>query len=361
MNVTYLLGAGASCECLPTYKNFKTRFSQFLYFLFNQKGKIDPEYSDDLSELTKILGEIDKEFVFHNTPDTIAKKYFHLNDTTRLDQLKNSLILFFLFEQITKDPPIDNDGASIKNIIDKRYDSFIAGLLKPIPKRLELIENINILSWNYDLQFEIAFSRYLNASISKVQDHIQSFPKILPQNIPFTKNKFSLIHLNGIAYARPDSHHKHDHIGFFINRDEEMASYLIQVYHALHTINTQHEIGGNRLLTFAWENLNEDYKVKLSPTIENAMLVAEDTEVLVINGYSFPVFNRSIDRQLFEKMDNLDKVYIQSPQAKDIENIIKGDLLENKGGIGFFDLGYWNQFYIPSEWSKKKPELYGFA
>ena len=52
-----------------------------------------------------------------------------------------------------------------------------------------------------------------------------------------------------------------------------------------------------------------DYKVKwpvITPTTGKI-------EVMVIVGYSFPHFNRSIDDEHFRRMKSLKKIYIQDP------------------------------------------------
>jgi hypothetical protein len=42
----------------------------------------------------------------------------------------------------------------------------------------------------------------------------------------------------------------------------------------------------------------------------------KDAEVLVVIGYSFPYFNRSVDRELISNMKDLRRVHFQSPEAK---------------------------------------------
>jgi len=52
--------------------------------------------------------------------------------------------IFFTAEQVRMQP-------------DYRYDSFFASILNDLQS---FPENIKILSWNYDLQFEISFAEY---------------------------------------------------------------------------------------------------------------------------------------------------------------------------------------------------------
>jgi hypothetical protein len=343
MNITYLFGAGASCNCLPTYANFYNRFNSFLEFIHKQ-SESNGTKEIKVESLRSAIEIVMKEFLFHNTPDTIAKKYFHLGDDEMLNRLKNTLTVFFLYEQ-----SLGSANNEEKHLIDKRYDSFIAALLKPIPKKIELLENINILTWNYDLQFEICFSKYMDQYIHEVQDYVQSFPKIeKDEGNNYQENAFSLIHLNGIAFPKPHREADIERMGSFYEPTFAFAIYLSEVYE--HLILKR---ASNKLLKFAWENMNPDYSLKSSHILDKALAIAEKTQVLVINGYSFPGFNREIDKELFNKMYGVKTIYIQSPQANDIENIIKSDLIEEGSTPPIFkNVGYWNQFFIPSEWSK---------
>ena len=108
--------------------------------------------------------------------------------------------------------------------LDKRYDAFMASIIKPIKGKLKIYDQFKILTWNYDLQFEIAYSRYESQSIPSCQKRIQSYPLILPEgNEKFDINKFGIIHLNGIAYARgSDSTGFKDFLGSFFNDDQEV-------------------------------------------------------------------------------------------------------------------------------------------
>ncbi len=131
-----------------------------------------------------------------------------------------------------------------------------------------------------------------------------------------------------------------------------MIKYLSDLFVYLQT-----QQRNNRLLKFAWENLNPDYSLKKDDCLEKALLIAERTQILVIIGYSFPGFNREIDKKIFNKMLGLKKIYIQSPNAESIEKIIQSDLIiEGRPQVVYDDLGYWDQFHIPSEWSKT-PEV----
>lgn len=331
-NVTYLLGAGASAGALPIYKNFKERFKIFAD-LFNTnhfKSGLSPELLIELNNLSILLSCFLKDFEYHNTPDTIAKKLFHVGKSysgLTLEKTKIILILFFLYEQIGDQKNSINDIGNLyydisKDIIDKRYDVLLATLLKPIEKKFELLPNVKILTWNYDLQLEITCSKYKSTNISVSQDLLQSFPKVANNNTGFDLEKFSIIHLNGIAYASNLNDNVNDYVGSNISISPELARYLLSIYKDLN--DPKKDKSFINLLSFAWEKVDASENISVDNlNIQKALDIASATEILVVIGYSFPIFNRIIDKAIIEKMNNIKKVYIQDSNPEKIESTIR--------------------------------------
>lgn len=364
--VTYLLGAGASCGCLPIYQNFPERFRQFQEFINSSKQKVH------ITDQFLAIGKIDttctrllKEFDFHSTPDTIAKKYYHRNDLesyNNLIELKKVLILFFMFEQC-----LDiNSFSSIPKIyenkmkIDKRYDSFISSILKPSFKKIEVLNNFNILTWNYDLQFEIAFSNFSGTSLIESAKTLQS--NYITYNQKYDTDSCSLIHLNGVAFSiRKDNTGVSFYpYGCFYDYNTTFAEEIAKHYLSLNEDNLYNSI------CFGWEN-DETYSHKNSIqqiSLNHALNVAEATEILVIIGYSFPIFNRDIDSQIIASMKGLKKIFIQSPKAieqKDSFIAAFRSINSNIGDRSVFPDSSTNSFYIPSETSITNQGFYGFG
>ena len=50
------------------------------------------------------------------------------------------------------------------------------------------------------------------------------------------------------------------------------------------------------LLTFAWESQNHQ---RFSNSLELSKEIIKGSEILVVIGYSFPFFNREIDKEIF--------------------------------------------------------------
>ena len=83
----------------------------------------------------------------------------------------------------------------INQQLDSRYDSFFATLLN---NNKLLNPNINIVSWNYDMQFELAYSdfNFDRYNIGMIQDMLQVFPTAHINNY-VDYNKSAIIKLNG--------------------------------------------------------------------------------------------------------------------------------------------------------------------
>ena len=86
-----------------------------------------------------------------------------------------------------------------------------------------------------------------------------------------------------------------------------------------------------------------DIKEQIKPFVN-------DAEVIIIIGYTYPFFNREIDRWIVQEMPNLKKIYIQDPNAENIQtNLLsviqeKEKLIENSKLITTTD-----SFFIPPE------------
>lgn len=361
LNVTYLFGAGASCNCLPMYSNFQQRFERFYNFLKRSHELPKKQYPGELEALIEKVNVLRGEFKFHSTPDTIAKKYFHSYDgQQKLNDLKQVIILYFLFEQTIKNanayggsPYIevftknDNDKGA-EEATDKRYDAFIASILKPKQGAIELLPNIKVLTWNYDIQFELAYMNYIQKDFFAVQSAIQSLPEVM-DTTKLDNNKFAIVHLNGIAYAKEKLDGQKELIGVAIENAVDVVGYLLRVYIA---IEQGRVFGGRKFLSFAWENMDEDFNVIADGRYDFAKDIARETDVLVINGYSFPNFNRAIDSELLALMKKLQKVYIQSPIAEDIKKIVEQLVPNLSPRPNIEDVRYYNQFYLP-DWNQR--------
>lgn len=368
-NVTYLLGAGASANSLPVIQNFNERLiivSKILKDItsLNQKEKIRTVNTERIKTKKQVINDLEwliESASSHQTIDTLAKKFYHKNHGD-LVRLKRILIFFFQFEQklgplireYIEVESVFNDNR-IKENFDKRYDSFIAAILKNNPTGISLLDNVKVLSWNYDCQFEIALQKYTAYSIRETKINYQIFPNagsFTFNNPLFDKGKFGFIKLNGSAEYDPflfyqDSQKKH-----FLESEEEDEVELIDILLDFYSKSVEMENTQNSHITYfnySWEIVGEftnKYAGYMS-NIQNAYSIAETTDILVVIGYSFPFFNREIDRQIMNSK-SIGKVYVQDldPTSRIFTIQESFSNLRNKK---IQPINFTNSFFLPPE------------
>jgi hypothetical protein len=330
LNFTYYIGAGASCNVLPLVKDFPERLNKFRIDILSNRNSIESEDQTKVNKLITDISWLEKESLNHASIDTFAKKLYIQNKDYELLKLKAALSCYFLYEQ------------AIKNV-DQRYDSFFASILEKDSTNIKLPENIKIISWNYDIQFEKSFAIYSN-SPDYIATTLQAYPASSDRNNTIDYNKFAIVRLNGIA-------------GVHLTQDGKIARYLKNFLSNSYSLELLKEIikiydiylnkseSYFPLLNFAWEE--NKFKQTFLP---NALEIAKNTEILIIIGYSFPFFNRKIDKMILEKMVNIKKIYLQVPvedQEAYKERIIS---MNEKFKDKVFLINDLNRFYIPNEY-----------
>lgn len=349
--VTYLFGAGASANALPLVNELPKRMNELAdhwikgenrnknlllsenEFFSNFPSKSKREYQNQLLDDMKWLST---EAAKHASVDTLAKKFFLKGTSERknLWRLKNALSMFFIFEQ-TRFPA------------DIRYDSFFASILNGHSKGFP--ENIKILTWNYDYQFEKAYSEYSGWSDLEVnQNDLKIISKHSQVEPPMG---FAIVKLNGTtAFSdRSGSHILEPLSNITVQLNIETVNALANYYAAA----IEAKEGYYPLLSFAWEGEGSKGKT----IVDKAIACAKDTEVLVVIGYSFPFFNREVDRKIIGAMKDLKKVYFQAPDAENIKTrfqAVRGkDLQDNsKDGMPYPELVAYPEvgsFLLPDE------------
>lgn len=380
-DVTYYFGAGASAQALPTYFNFKERLEYFVYIIdsFLSSG----ESYTGTKELRIELKDLINELEYHGTPDLVVKKYFHLGDDNKVFQLKNLINIFFIFEQ-TIDHYYGIDDKERNNPIskryDKRYDSLIARILRPEKGTFQLPSNFKILTWNYDFQFELSAKRYMSGiSFQELSNELQSYPRIFSKDKKFQEiniERFSICHLNGIALSLASLMEQNELLEYSlgnsfsykntgdgqtgINFNALKVIFDVYEYYRSNYFNFVVEEELNSNIFFGWEMMESDYEPNLDFKIYKAAIeIAQQTDILVVCGYSFPDFNAVIDKKILGAMKGLRKVYIQSPEASKIKGIIQRYLRNEVNGhlpnesLAFESTEDCSQFLVPSEFTEK--------
>ncbi len=293
--VTYILGAGASANELPVVKHYAKRLSEFERKLHSEKpvSMIHRRNLDTYRGYIRKL--LDRMSAKDMTVDTLAKEAYIKNDIELLNTIKKALVFFFSASQF------------VERKIDKRYSNFITHM---IDERRQWPENVKILNWNYDFQFQIAANEY--AGENWEIDHTPtSFSGLLPYypcsgaNQRPLEYEHSLIHLNGIAgFYYQGTTQKIRRYG----SKDNVCSYDDLFKQMLH--EPEHQ---EHLFTFAFETKGRSHSI-----IEKRIKYAKDmifkTNYLVLIGYSFQDENYEVDSKLFDVMKNdngLKKIIVQ--------------------------------------------------
>lgn len=330
--ITYIFGAGASRNALPIVGEIPIRILKLIEFLENEDLSLESDLSFDFPNgNTKSKREWQLEMIDalkwalqasqkHASVDTFAKKLFIKDQFDELKRLKVALSVFFIFEQIRSKP-------------DFRYDAFFASLLNE--NIHDLPENVRI-SWNYDYQFELSFSEYTGSTdIKQNQEKLRVYTK---HGNEHARGGFGIYKLNGTTGLQHDNGRIYLYSPSLTTAiDRSFVEQITKSY-----ITATYQKGTTPALSFAWER---DFGGDI---VAKAVEKTKDTSVLIVIGYSFPFFNRTIDRQIIGSMDQLSKVYFQSPDADTVKERFQA-LKDNLSGIQLVPKYDVDQFLLPFE------------
>jgi hypothetical protein len=308
-NYLYWLGAGASANALPLVASFENVLREFKDKLaFITINKSVPGQKQVRDEFIFKIDWMLENLAVHASVDTFAKKLYFKRDTQNLKVLKAILSCFFVAEQSTKR-------------VDYRYDSFFASILKfDGLSSVQIPDDIKFLLWNYDLQIEKAYFGYVDDENKVIKD------------LTFSK---SLYHLNGYCgTTKPGLIGKEFKEAFQIK--PEISNLILELY-------SDYCQGAISDINFAWE-MNENYfNNSINP-------VTESIREVIIIGYSFPFFNREVDKQIFQRLKDVEKIYVQSPQES-MTGIKERILAISPNLPKIIPIEDTSQFYIPFDYN----------
>jgi len=354
--VIYLLGAGASYGSRGVLPHFSvpfmssdnmqppkgiirglpilSEFPQAVAQMQDEVGKNQDDNNKIISEILTHILNVSKEYP---TIDTYAKMLYTTKQIEEYEKFKEQIALFFLMWQ-----------RSHKH--DIRYDAFIASLIDAETREFP---PMTILTWNYDMQFEMSYSKYITEgrALWKIWDKLNVYCKSngsLPKyNV---EHPFAFIKLNGSAMfhaSKPDDRSLRYTLQDVMWRStdgEQFVKDICSIYE-----NSQHK---NIFavpeyvneLSYAWEDFGKE-QIK-----QNLAQRGADCETLVIIGYSFPYVNREIDRHIFSSMPKLKTIYVQDIDAVNVKERVTAiyEYMQKDVPriISKTDVG---QFFIPNE------------
>jgi hypothetical protein len=127
-----------------------------------------------------------------------------------------------------------------------------------------------------------------------------------PLDVKRWEDGFSIFKLNGTTGFKTNRGTGHLHDEFEIKDPERLLKQFITHY-ALTFLDDNNKV--TPLLSFAWES---DWREDTRTLLETAQKAVQNSDVLVIIGYSIPFFNRRVDRQVLSSLaGSVKSIYIQ--------------------------------------------------
>lgn len=328
--ITYLFGAGASAQVMPTVKKMPERmkfvrdFIEKTYIYKDEETLTVNEHTFKKNDAKLYLLEgLEKLYDYssnHSTVDTYAKKLFINRAIQEANELNFFLALYFNIEQKIVG-------------IDPRYDTFFISILNE--DGYNFPNNLKFLSWNYDLQMEAAYRNIINQK--------NNFLKFNHEYKELKKDEFTSIKLNGSCNF--SQHSDLFPLDQSILNDKSSSTDLdfsLQ-YGYLQLKNKKIIYENGRInINFAWYR-DEGLIHKVAENYDQ-------TEILIVIGYSFPFFNRKVDRKIIRSMEKLKKIYIQDCIPQNIQSRFLSILPDWKErDIDIIPVEDIDEFFLPPE------------
>lgn len=308
--ITYLFGAGASCQSMPMVANFVSRFENYTYFLAHHIGNIAGEFIQENEAFIKSVKS-------HLSFDTFFKKLFHLDRQDEIIRFKAFLNLYFYFEHVVQTSEISTYIEKYKDYgkeysLDPRYEALIAGLLKPIKGDAKFYNDVTFITWNYDLNLLYAIFNFVRKGVSFAEfiNRLRT-----SDNYFQITDQLKVIHLNGYVYDRKITE-------FGSISLNQLKKDLSERMLGINSGDELRDYGTS--IKFAWEDgLSED---KQSRFLQEAVDAISHSHSIIVTGYSFPLYNRIVDKVMFRR-ENLDRsvIYIRDPRASEIKESFHAD------------------------------------
>ena len=350
-NVTYLIGAGASAgkysdnghkdEGLPIVSEIQDSILGIILFIQKteipitlnlRKPQLGLNSVDDWKKMREILlarfEDLHAKCRENATIDTYAKKLILKGEIGSFKNLEQMLTLFFIWEQLIERP-------------DSRYDTFLANILG---RNLRFPDYIRVISWNYDSQFEIAYHEYnpnntLSVGSKRTNHKIPHDITKINGTATFTNQDY-FPKFRKDFQAEIDATEGDDLYNSAQVKDQKKLIKLICLYKS-YIVDSE----DNTDLSFAFDETSTPSQAILDSINE----IIKKTDVLVIIGYTFPFFNRQIDRQILENLKPNAKIYIQDKYPKSVRQSLEAVLTDVQRQVQIVEIERTEQFYLPPE------------
>ena len=201
--------------------------------------------------------------------------------------------------------------------------------------------DIRVVSWNYDMQFEKSFAEFIPDSDLAERRNSGKMLQVVPTGVESKEHYdgiFSIYKLNGTAGTR-DNHEMIIKSYDPVICGQLSADHLLPLtLHFYQNVTRGHD---EPYLQFAWEDDNR--RDNVLDLIERFSPV----RTVVVIGYSFPLFNRDLDRKVFELLGP-EEVILQVARDDSVRDRLVGIGVDSGMIEVVIDS---DQFHIPNVYS----------
>ena len=304
---------------------------RFANELVNGDYKVVPEHEDVFASLCSEMRALADRAKSYPSIDLLARILYLRGEKAELRQLKATLSAYYALEQS-------------RSHSDPRYGFFFAYMAdRDANGILAMPTNMRVVSWNYDMQFEKSFAEFIRDPYYEERRDSGRMLQVVPTGVESHDHYddiFSIYKLNGTAGTRD-------------NRKMLIKSYDPVVYGQpgrvdsgdlrliLHFYQNATNEKDKPYLQFAWED--DDRRTSVLGLIERFAPV----ETVVVIGYSFPPFNRDLDRKMFEEL-RPNEVFLQVAEDENVMDRLVGLGIDPRIIRVIRDR---EQFHIPNSYS----------
>ncbi|MBS3922740.1 MAG: hypothetical protein KGZ37_06300 [Nitrosarchaeum sp.] len=339
--LTYILGAGASFESIPVVRTFLSRFQEFCKFLKNiaenNNYGFNLEERERLKHAWSVVLNFSETLKTYQSFDTYFKKLFHIEDLDSIKLTKKIIHLFFLWEHTNSadKKPEDESKFWKQSLVDRRYDAFVAGLLKPFKGKTEMFSKTNFITWNYDINLLVSIKNYFDPK-TNFKNYFEKIKlKIENENIWEINNQVTIINMNGFFYSQ-----LFDEFNEFPRNisHQLMLKKIVPNYFQ----NNFQDLDSDKI-SFAWES--DDDK-----TAQAAAAKISSSKNIIVIGYTFPLYNRLLDYKYFNnEIISQRKLYLQDPNVDNIAIDLKDNFKINLDSNLVTRIYNCDSFFVPSD------------
>ena len=298
--------------------------------LCNGDHQVDPQYKNAFEKLCNEMGDLADRAASYPSIDVLARTLYLREDTVELRKLKATLSAYYVLEQ-SRSPS------------DPRYGFFFAYMAdRDVNGILAMPTNMRVVSWNYDMQFEKSFSELIHDPYFKEKRDSGRMLQVVPTGVESHDHHddiFSIYKLNGTAGARDNGEmliKSYDPVVY--GQPGRIASDDLRLVLNFYQNATSND---EPYLQFTWEDDNRRNDVL--GLIERFAPV----EAVVVLGYSFPPFNRDLDRKMFEMLCP-NEIFLQVAGDENVMDRLVGLGVNSKIVRIIRDR---EQFHIPNSYS----------